>query len=78
MATISNKTQKHIDEFEGMLRELCYEALCIKDELAEEGQKSMVDGCEIYAGEARKYQYMEHFMDEWIKDWFGGYNYPTD
>lgn len=71
----SVKTEKLISEFENHLRTLCYEAYEIKYAIADE------EGCQNgdqFPVEAHKYAYMEHFMDQWIEDWFGGYNYPTD
>lgn len=83
--TITAKTaslQKRIDEFEGQLRELCYEALCLKEDLAErepeENTATTANGQLIYSGPALKFLAIEHHLDTFITEYFGGYNSPDE
>ncbi len=75
----TDKMQKRIDEFEANLRELCYEAMALKEDLAEddpEANTSHIDGRWAYSGDAMRFLHMEHYLDKFIVDYFGGYNAP--
>ena len=75
----TDKMQKRIDEFEASLRELCYEAMALKEDLAEaepDNNTAEVDGEPVYTGNAKRFAHMEHYLDKFIVDYFGCYNAP--